>query len=109
MSIPSSRREVRLIDARTAKRPLITAQLYRDFPVAELEAVESIWAKARHEAAMTGQITGLSPLEHEHWDWRNKADSVEAGRHMLVAVECRAEGQGLMAGLCHAGRAAVSS
>jgi hypothetical protein len=39
----------------------------------------------------------LAPLEHSHWDWRHKADSVEAGTHMLVAVECDNEIQGLMA------------
>lgn len=40
---------------------------------------------------------GLAPLEHDHWDWRNKAESAAGGHHLLVAVECEREVQGLMA------------
>jgi hypothetical protein len=40
---------------------------------------------------------GLAPFEHSHWDWRNKLDSVEAGYHLLVAVECQNQAQGMMA------------
>jgi GNAT superfamily N-acetyltransferase len=71
--------------------------LYRDYPATELQTIETRWAEAREEAAMRGIVAGLAPLEHSHWDWRKKADSVEIGRHMLVAVECAGEPQGIMA------------
>lgn len=97
MTLPTSIREVQLVDGRAPNRPLIGAKLYRDFPLAALESVETLWADSREEAARGGIATGLAPLEHAHWDWRNKADSVEAHYHLLVAVECEGEPQGLMA------------
>lgn len=97
MSTPSSRRTVKLIDGRASDRSVVQAELYRDYPPAGLEIIESQWAKAREEAAAAGSVAGLAPLEHSHWDWRTKADSVEAGRHMLVAIECGGEPQGVMA------------
>jgi hypothetical protein len=75
----------------------VDAQLYRDYPLAELENVESLWAEAREKAAGESIAPGLPLLEHAHWDWRNKADSVEAHFHMLIAVECEGEPQGMMA------------
>jgi len=78
MSTPSSRRTVHLIDARVPARPLIAADLYRDYPAVELEVIEARWAQARDEAAIAGLVQGLTPLEHAHWDWRNKAESVDA-------------------------------
>jgi GNAT superfamily N-acetyltransferase len=96
MTGPSSRRQVQLIDARVTHRPFVRAEVYRDYPFGELERIEALWAEAREQAAMEGLAAGLA-LEHAHWDWRNKADSVEAGHHMLVAVECEGEAQGLMA------------
>ena len=97
MTNPSSLRVVHLVDGRLAERPLIEAQLYRDYPLAEIENVELQWAEARERAGQLGELKGLAPLEHEHWDWRNKADSIEALQHMLLAVECEGEAQGLMA------------
>jgi hypothetical protein len=92
-----SRRDVKLIAAVDPGRPFVAAFLYRDYPLQELEAIQNSWTDAREEAAIAGIAEGLAPLEHEHWDWRNKADSVEAGYHMLVAVECYGMVQGLMA------------
>ena len=66
-------------------------------PSAALEDIESQWAQARDQAAAQGLATGSATLEHSHWDWRNKIHSVEAGRHILVAVECQGEAQGIMA------------
>jgi hypothetical protein len=97
MSTPLSCRKVKLIDGRTADRPFVEAELYRDYPPTELDNIEAQWATAREQAAVAGLAAGLAPLEHEHWDWRNKGDSVEAGRAMLVAVECAGEVQGIMA------------
>ncbi|MCI0378188.1 MAG: hypothetical protein L0215_11330 [Gemmataceae bacterium] len=97
MSFPSSRRIVKLIDGRAPDRTAVEAYVYRDYPSSELEVIESRWAEAREQSAKAGLAAGLAPLEHSHWDWRNKADSVEAGRHMLVAVECAGEPQGIMA------------
>jgi len=89
MASPSSRREVQLVDAEAPGRPLVRAELYRDFPPVALENLESQWQEGRERAAAEGMAEGLAPLEHSHWDWRNKIDSVEAGRHLLVAVECQ--------------------
>jgi hypothetical protein len=97
MATITKHRWVNLLDNRVADRPLIRASVYRDYYARELEEIEASWAEAREEAAGRGQAAGLAPLEHTHWDWRNKADSVEAGHHMLVAVECEAAIQGLMA------------
>jgi hypothetical protein len=97
MSFDLVHRWVKLLDNRFAGRPAIAASVYRNYSQRELEEIEANWAKAREEAAAAGQAAGLVPLEHAHWDWRNKADSIEAGRHMLVAVELDGEVQGLMA------------
>jgi hypothetical protein len=97
MSNPSSCRNVTLIDLRVPGKPLIKAKLYRDYPLIQLDEIEAQWSQAREKAATADLIKGLTPLEHAHWDWRNKADSVEAGNHMLVAVECEGEPQGVMA------------
>jgi hypothetical protein len=85
MASPSSSREVKLVHAQAPGRPFIRAELYRDFPPVLLESLESQWQEGREQAATEGMAEGLAPLEHSHWDWRNKIDSVEAGRHMLVA------------------------
>jgi hypothetical protein len=90
-------RWVRLLDNRVDDRPPIAASIYRDYLAHQLEEIEASWAEARDLAAEHGHAAGLAPLEHAHWDWRNKADSVEAGRHMLVALEVDGEVQGLMA------------
>lgn len=89
----TNHRWVNLLDNRVANRPFIRASIYQGYPAPELEAIEASWAEEREMAA----VRGLAPLEHAHWDWRNKADSVEAGRHMLVAIECDGKVQGLMA------------
>ena len=93
----SSRRMVKLIDGRTGERNSVEAELYRDYPLTQLEVVENQWANARAHAAAAAVDAGLTSMEHEDWDWRNKTDSVEAARHMLVAVECNGDVQGLMA------------
>jgi hypothetical protein len=93
----TSHRRVNLIDNRLAERPLIQASVYRDYYSSELEEIEASWATSREKAVERGATAGLAPLEHSHWDWRKKADSVEAGHHMLVALELDGEIQGLMA------------
>jgi len=90
-------RWVNLLDNRVASKPGIRASVYRDYPASDLDDIEARWAKSREMAAQRGQTAGLTLLEHGHWDWRNKAESVEAGRYMLVAVECDGDIQGLMA------------
>jgi hypothetical protein len=94
---PTSMRQVTLIDARAPDKPLIRANLYRDFPAAKLEQIEMDWADARQLAADAEQAVGLAPLEHAHWDWRNKRDSIKAGRHLAVVAECEGDIQGAMA------------
>jgi hypothetical protein len=87
----ASPRAVRLIDARDPSRPFIAADLRRDCPAELLDAVEQGWAAARQ------QLAGAAPVEHAHWNWRNKSHSVATGRHRLVAIECEGQVQGLMA------------
>ncbi len=96
MSMPSARRTIRLIDGRAPGRPFITAELYREFPARGIDSIESAWAAAREQAALGKASTGMSPLEHAHWDWRNKAGGIEAGIYMVVAVTVGLEAQGLM-------------
>ena len=93
----TSVREVKLIDGRTADRPYTRARLYRDFPASKLDAIEATWADARELAANADEALGLAPLEHAHWDWRNKRDSIQKGTHMAVVVECEGDLQGAMA------------
>jgi hypothetical protein len=93
MNSPSSVRAVVLRDARNPESK-VPATIVRDYPASNLATIEAQWALARERAA---QAAGSAPLEHEHWDWRNKADTVEAGHHMLVAVECADDVQGVMA------------
>jgi hypothetical protein len=93
MAMPSSVRDIWLVDGRQETRPLIPAQLYRDYPPSQLDVIESTWAEARERAVSAG----LVPLEHAHWDWTNKADRVKADYHLLVAIECEGEPQGIMA------------
>ena len=97
MSVPQSHRRVWLIDNRVVERPNMSADLYRGLPAQIIDDIETGWATAREVAAQTAMAAGLNPLEHEHWNWRNKVESVEDGRHLLVAVECEGEWQGLMA------------
>jgi hypothetical protein len=97
MALVTSQRDVNLIDNRFPEKPYIPAVVYRGFFANQLGVILAKWATAREEAAWRGKTAGLAPLEHSHWDWRNKADCVEAGTHMLVAVECEQEIQGLVA------------
>ena len=97
MAVPSSMRKIRLIDRRHPDHPYIQAEVIRDYPPIELEGLESRWANAREQASLARAVAGLNPLEHSHWDWRNKIDSVEIGRHTLVAIECEQDVQGIMA------------
>jgi hypothetical protein len=88
---------MRLLDGRHPTHPFIQAEVIRDYPAIELAGVETHWANAREQAAVARVVAGLNPLEHSHWDWRNKIESVEIGRHMLVAIECENDVQGIMA------------
>jgi hypothetical protein len=97
MASPTSWREVRLVHAQAPGRPLVRGELYRVYPLVELEHLESLWQESRERVATEGMAEGLAPLEHSHWDWRNKIDRVEAGRHLLIAVECQGVVQGIMA------------
>jgi hypothetical protein len=97
MANPSSMRKIQLLNGLLPDHPFISATVYRDFPTTELEQLEKIWAKARETLSVKQLVTGLNPLEHSHWDWRNKIESVEIGRHMLVTVAYETEIQGIMA------------
>jgi hypothetical protein len=97
MAGPTSMRRVRLLDGRTPTHSFFEAVAWRDYPAIALAGLESRWANAREQAAVDGVVAGLNPLEHSHWDWRNKIESVEIGHHMLVAIECEDEVQGIMA------------
>jgi hypothetical protein len=93
MSASPSWRTVRLFDGRGPGHPIVAAELHRNYPVAGLDRIEAAWSATREQLAPSAPDSA----EHTHWDWRNKADSVAAGHHLLVAVECAGEVQGLMA------------
>ena len=97
MAAPSSMRKVQLLDARDATRPFVPAVLFRDYPLVGMDAAENLWADARTQADAAALGGGAAPLEHGHWDWRNKAAAIHAERFMLVGLECESEPQGLMA------------
>lgn len=99
MNAPTAR-TVRLIDRREPTRPFVDAALRRSCAPNLLSRVEDEWATAREQLAAT------SDIDHAHWNWRNKSESVATGRHTLTAVECEGAVQGLMA-LARAARAAV--
>jgi hypothetical protein len=62
-----------------------------------LDLLEIQWQQAREQAATTGGPEDAFVMEHAHWDWRNKSDSVAAGRRRLIAIECDGAQQGIMA------------
>ena len=95
MNTPQAHRRVWLI--RSADQSSVLADLYRGLPAQVLDEIERMWAEAREAAALEREAAGLNPLEHAHWCWRNKAESVEEGRHMLVAIDCESQWQGAMA------------
>ena len=97
MNTPQAHRRVWLIDGHSAEQSGVLADLYRGLPAQVLDEIERMWAEAREAAALEREAAGLNPLEHDHWCWRNKAESVEEWRHMLVAIECEGRWQGAMA------------
>jgi hypothetical protein len=97
MNPSPSRRVARLLDARAPDRPLVAAEVLRGLPSDELDTLETVWGNARQRAATDGQTSEAAVLEHAHWDWRNKAEGVESGRYLLVAVVCAGDFQGVMA------------
>ena len=106
---PTSMRQVSLIDARAPDRPLVRAHLYRDFPANKLEQIEMVGPTLDNLPQTRNRQWGLAPLEHAHWDWRNKRDSIKTGRHMAVVVECEGDIQGAMAVLRTPRRARLGS
>lgn len=96
-----SHRLVKLLDNRVPERPLISALLYRGLFAGVLDDAEASWAPARDALTEKRQDLGLARPEHAHWDWRTKADTVEAGQHVLVGIELEGIIQGLMAVLQH--------
>ncbi|WP_143393968.1 GNAT family N-acetyltransferase [Fimbriiglobus ruber] len=97
MTLPTSYRPVKLVAVDLSGRGLVEAFVFRDYPANRLSVIERDWALARERAYQEGLGSGLYLLEHSHWDWRRKEKSIEDGRHMLLALECRDETQGLMA------------
>jgi hypothetical protein len=97
MTDPQAHRRVWLIDGQAPARPNVSAELYRGLSARVLDEIETAWAAGREAASRDLIAAGLAPLEHDHWCWRNKAQSVEDGRHLLVAVACEGRWQGVMA------------
>lgn len=97
MNTPQAHRRVWLITGHSAEQSSVSADLYRGLPAHVLDEIERMWAGARETAATEREAAGLNPLEHDHWCWRNKAVSVEEGRHMLIAIESEGRWQGAMA------------
>lgn len=78
----------------TAKK--VRAAVVRDWPSKRLVDVEKSWAPVRSVLKRKKDRTGMT-IEHGHWDWSLKRESVVSGRHRLLAVEYAGAVQGLMA------------
>jgi hypothetical protein len=89
-------RPTRLADWRVNPAVFIPAAIVRHFPASRLPGVEAAWSPARKELAAAFQAGGFE-LESSHWNWKMKAERVEAGELDLFAVECEGVIQGLMA------------
>jgi hypothetical protein len=90
-----SPRTARLIDARDPRLLVERANIAIGLNVTALGDIETSWSSARASAATAAL------LEHGHWDWRNKSQTVKAGRHDIVAIVNQGGYQGAMAILSH--------
>jgi hypothetical protein len=97
MTIGPTIRDVPLVDCLAPGAPIVAAQLIRGCRIDDLDRVESLWAEARRTVADSGRSGESAPIEHEHWDWRNKSESIRVGQHVVVRVDVRGDPQGLMA------------
>lgn len=89
-------RSVNLIDCRAADRPLVAAFLYRDCAAGILVSAEDSWSDARRRLRDLTEHLDEAPLEHAHWNWRNKSDRAGDENCSIVALERESEIQGLM-------------
>jgi hypothetical protein len=92
---PTSR-PARLADNRITPCVVVAAEIIRDFPPEQVASVEVAWAPARTDGTAWAETQGRH-VEHGHWDWRRKIDSVKSRWHRIIAVSCEDAVQGLMA------------
>ena len=97
MPFSPTSRQVQLIDGRTVGG-YVQAILLTDATASCLVEVERSWKSARERAALALSQAGIS-FEHSDWDWQNKIETVESGKHRIVAVESESLVQGLLAAL----------
>ena len=69
----------------------VAAFMIRGFSASALIQLETEWSVLRKKLSESMRI------EHGHWNWKNKADSVQSGRHMLLALESDQTIQGVVA------------
>jgi hypothetical protein len=91
-----TRRDVVLIDGRTAAPVRVPAVLIRDLPPDRLKESEDLWGPERGTVQEALARLGVD-MEHGHWDWRNKIERAVKGELLLSGLECEGELQGLIA------------
>lgn len=89
-------RAIRLLDNRGSESLEIEAFVRRHCETKLLDLAEESWEHGRSLLIGEGKRLGLDPIEHAHWDWRNKSDRVQSGKFELTVIECEADLQGLM-------------
>jgi hypothetical protein len=75
-----------LIDLRSPGRPEVEAFVEAGLAPTGLDLVEKDWGAARRDLAGRAAAFGLAPIEHGHWDWRNKRRAVAADLYSIVAI-----------------------
>ncbi len=94
----STIRAIQLVDASAlgSDRPLVPAEMHRSLSAEDLMSVETLWSPAR-EAGFALALRQGRAVEHRHWDWRRKIQSLMAGRHCIFGIRCEGRYEGLMA------------
>jgi len=71
---------------------IIAARIAHGVPADRLTEIEAAWHPMRTVIALAHP-----GVEHAHWNWRNKVESVASGVRRLFAVDHEGQTQGLMA------------
>lgn len=91
-------RVIQLVDASAVGTPqaLVSAELHRSMTSEDLVSVEDSWMPVREKGFARALRDGRT-LEHRHWDWRRKIESLKSGRHQIISIRRHGQFEGLMA------------
>lgn len=85
-----------LVDVTQQPYSLVPATIVPDFSSDRLEDVERIWSPFRDRLREELAKQGIT-IEHGHWNWKNKQESIIGRRCQFIAVESMNSVQGLAA------------